>query len=334
MENLISVIVCTYNQEDTIGRTLDSVLMQQCHVPYEIILGEDCSTDGTLEVCKRYAEQHPDTIHLIANATNKGVVKNYFDCILASHGRYIADCAGDDFWVDPQKLEKEVSVMEKHPDVTMVLTRWNWFDETSHQTKLCAPPPYGTGIIKGSNLLEHIITQTDMSVFHLCTSLYSAQVFRQAYNEHPFLFQNKEFPTEDIQVAFMMAQHGDLAYLPDVTLHYSTGKPSASLLENHERQYRFVKGVSELCFYLTETYNIHSQHIENYFDERIFALAMHAFRAKSVPLCQETLQCERNWHTQRNAKTSVAFLIMKSQILWNVALLVRKLYVSVKQALH
>ena len=56
MENKISVVVCTYNQEDTIARTLDSILMQQCHLPYEIIIGEDCSTDNTLSICQQYAE--------------------------------------------------------------------------------------------------------------------------------------------------------------------------------------------------------------------------------------------------------------------------------------
>jgi glucosyltransferase len=105
MEDKISVIVATYNQEDTIARTLDSVLMQQCHVPIEIILGEDCSTDGTLAVCQRYADEHPDVIRLIANKQNKGLVDNYFDCMLAAQGKYIADCAGDDFWTDPLKLE-------------------------------------------------------------------------------------------------------------------------------------------------------------------------------------------------------------------------------------
>ena len=134
MEDKISVIVATYNQEETIARTLDSVLMQQCHVPIEIILGEDCSTDGTLAVCQHYANEHPDVIRLIANKQNKGLVDNYFDCILAAQGKYIADCAGDDFWTDPLKLEKEVCVMEQHPNVTMALTRWNWFNETYART--------------------------------------------------------------------------------------------------------------------------------------------------------------------------------------------------------
>ena len=55
-KDIISVIVCTYNQEDTIGRTLDSILSQKCHLPIEIIIGEDGSTDRTLAVCKQYQE--------------------------------------------------------------------------------------------------------------------------------------------------------------------------------------------------------------------------------------------------------------------------------------
>ncbi len=131
MKPTISVIVVTYNQEDTIGRTLDSILMQQCHVPYEIVIGEDCSTDNTLAVCRQYAEQHPDIIRILANQVNKGVINNYFDCMLQCRGEYIADCAGDDFWSDPQKLEKEVLVLESDPSVTLVHTAWNNYHVSS-----------------------------------------------------------------------------------------------------------------------------------------------------------------------------------------------------------
>ena len=82
MENMISVIVCTFNQEDTISRTLDSILCQKCHVPFEIIIGEDCSTDGTLAICKTYQQKYPDIIRILANNPNKGIVDNYYDCLL------------------------------------------------------------------------------------------------------------------------------------------------------------------------------------------------------------------------------------------------------------
>ena len=60
---------------------------------------------------------------------------DYFDCILASNGRYIADCAGDDFWIDPLKLEKEVTIFEQHPQVSMVITNWNFYNDRTHQVE-------------------------------------------------------------------------------------------------------------------------------------------------------------------------------------------------------
>ena len=90
LKELISVIVCTYNQQDTIGRTLDSILSQECHLPFEIIIGEDCSTDNTLAICKQYGQKHPNVIRVIANPSNKGFVRNYFDCLRACKGKYIA----------------------------------------------------------------------------------------------------------------------------------------------------------------------------------------------------------------------------------------------------
>lgn len=88
----VSVIVLTYNQEKLIGRTLDSILAQKCDFPFEIIVGEDCSTDGTLAVCRDYEARHPDKIRLFANNPNKGLLDNYYDCILLARGEYLADC--------------------------------------------------------------------------------------------------------------------------------------------------------------------------------------------------------------------------------------------------
>ena len=68
MEDKISVIVTTYNQEDTIGRTLNSILAQKCHLPIEIIIGEDCSTDNTRSVCENYAQRYPHIIRLMPKA--------------------------------------------------------------------------------------------------------------------------------------------------------------------------------------------------------------------------------------------------------------------------
>jgi len=333
MSHLISVVVCTYNQEQTIGRALDSILMQQCHVPYEIIIGEDYSTDGTLEICKQYAAQHPDIIRVLSNKKNKGLINNYFDCILASNGQYIADCAGDDYWEDPLKLEKEVTILETNSQVTLVHTPWYYVNEKGQKTKSTGHL-FTDPITNGNVMLEDIIIQTSIPIIQLCTSLYRKDIVLEEMKKDEYMFRNKEFGCEDLQICFIMALHGKIAYLPDRTLNYSVGHESISYSVDYHKQFLFTKRVTSLSYYLAQKYHIHSARTDKYFKQRIFALYMHAFRAHSTSMYLEALQCEKEWHTQRTIKTSIASLIMKNQGLWNIALQVRKLFVTVKQVLH
>ena len=291
MEEMISVVVVTYNQAATIGRTLDSILMQQCHVPFEIVIGEDCSTDDTRAICQNYAEKHPDIIRLICNERNKGIVDNYYDCLLTCRGKYIADCAGDDFWIDTQKLEKEVKVMENHPEVTMVITNWQYYNEHTRETTPSRQQQYAP-ITHGKDLLRAIITQQNMSVFHLCTALYRADIFRKAYEEDTDLFRNKTYVSEDMQVAFTMALNGDIAYLPDVTLNYSLGSGSVSNVKDSEKAFRFVQRSTELICYLADKHHLD---IQDFMARRIFELGMHAFRSHQPKLYEETRTCEKKW---------------------------------------
>ena len=327
MENMISVVVLTYNQEGTISRTLDSILMQQCHVPFEIVVGEDCSTDNTLAICERYAKNYPDIIRLICNPHNKGIVDNYFDCLLACRGKYIADCAGDDFWIDPQKLEKEVSIMEAHDNVTMVITNWQYYDEASHKT-IPSRQQQHAPITPGRDLLKAIITQHNMSVFHLCTALYRADVFRKAYEEDTFLFRNKGFCSEDIQIAFSMALHGDIAYIPDITLSYSLGQNTVSNSTDDVKQFAFVQKMTDLIQYLATKHHIN---LADFFPDRIFSLGMHAFRAHQPQLYQATLNCEKNWQVNRTLKNQILFTVMSREWLWKIGLIVRQTFVRLKR---
>ena len=334
MENLISVVVCTYNQEATIARTLDSILMQQCHVPYEIILGEDCSTDGTLAICETYASKHPDKIRLLANKENKGLLDNYFDCILASHGQYIADCAGDDFWIDPLKLEKEVTILEQQPDVTLVHTDWYSYQEATSTSTPSPKKPFTAPLTAGQAMLEAIITQTRIPVVHLCTSLYRASVIRQALREDPFMFRNKEFGCEDVQVAFVMALQGKIAYLSDVTLNYSQGQETVSFSLNYHKQFTFAKRVGDLSHYIATKYGIESKNIERYFYARAFELGMYAFRAYDPQLCQETIIHTRKWVRKPSMSLRLLFFVMRHPWLWRIGLQARRIFVTTKQLLR
>ncbi len=334
MKPVISVIVTTYNQEDTIGRALDSVLMQQCRVPFEIVVGEDCSTDGTQAVCRQYAERHPDIIRLIANERNKGIVNNYFDCIVAAQGDYIADCAGDDFWTDALKLEKEFTTMEEHPDVTLVHGPWYYYDEKSKLQTESQGQPFTAPITKGVQMLEALVVQTSVPVVQLCTSLYRRDIVIEEMAKDEYMFRNPEFGCEDLQIAFVMALHGDIAYLPERMLNYSVGHESVSWSANHLKQYRFTKQISSLSSYLTKKYHLKSQRIDNYFCQRVYALYMHAFRAHDKALVEETKLCEKEWQVQRTRKIHIITTVLQYEVLWTLALTIRKVFVSVKQLCH
>ncbi len=329
-QNIISVIVTTYNQEDTIARTLDSILMQQCHLPVEIVIGEDSSTDRTREVCRDYAQRYPDRILLLANAHNKGMIDNYYDCILASHGRYLADCAGDDFWTDPQKLEKAVSIMEAHPEVTLVHTNWTRYDETTGSLSPSPQKPFTAPFTKGTLMLEAIITQRFVPVIHLCTSLYRRDVIVRALDEDLMMFRNPDFSCEDISITFVMALQGTIAYLPESTLNYSQGHESISFSYNHQKSFRFTRQVINQCAYLSQKYHINTPHTTAYFSQKLFELGMHAFRAHSPELFAETLQVEQQYHIRHTLKSRLLFFLLRHDLLWSAALLFRNAIVALK----
>lgn len=110
---LLSVLVITYNQENYIKQTLDSIISQKHDFPYEIVIGEDCSTDNTRNIIKEYELQYPDIIKPIYNEHNLGLLKNFFNTLSHCSGKYIMECAGDDYWL-PGKVKKQISFMEKH----------------------------------------------------------------------------------------------------------------------------------------------------------------------------------------------------------------------------
>lgn len=329
-ENIISVIVVTYNQEDTIGRAIDSVLCQKCHVPFEIVIGEDCSTDKTRLVCEEYASRYPDIIRLMDKAPNKGVVDNYYDCLAACRGKYIADCAGDDFWVDPLKLEKEYAVLENNPEVTLVHTDWLYYDELTGQTHPPVPSRFTAPVTDGNMMTEAIVTQTDRPVIHLCTAMYRVEILLGEYAKTPTLFRNKNYGCEDLQICFIMAYKGKIAYLPDITLYYSRGTESVSSSKDHDKQFLFVKRTTELSRCLCIKYNIADPAVKHFFIQKMFALAMHSFRSHNPSLRDEVARLHDEWNMRQSTKVKAVMAVMSNKATWNMALSLRNLVVKLK----
>jgi len=120
---IVSICTITYNHEKYISQALDSFLMQKCNFPFEIIIDDDCSIDKTADIIKEYKERYPNIIKANLRQKNVGMFINGFENINKAKGKYIALCDGDDYWIDPYKLKKQVEFLDNNPDFTLVGSR-------------------------------------------------------------------------------------------------------------------------------------------------------------------------------------------------------------------
>lgn len=112
----VSIPICVYNHEKYIGFTLDRILEQKCDFSFEILIGEDSSTDNSQKVIEEYANKYPNVIKPFYREKNLGAQKNTIDLFSRCKGEFIALCDGDDYWTDPYKLQKQVDFLEAHPE--------------------------------------------------------------------------------------------------------------------------------------------------------------------------------------------------------------------------
>ncbi|MFC1593949.1 glycosyltransferase [Candidatus Omnitrophota bacterium] len=115
----VSVVTRTYNQEKFIAQAIESVLMQQVDFDYEFVIGEDCSSDATREVVLRYQKKYPEIIRPFLPEHNVGRHKNFGTILEMTRGHYTALLDGDDYWVDPHKLQRQVEYLDSHPECSL-----------------------------------------------------------------------------------------------------------------------------------------------------------------------------------------------------------------------
>jgi glycosyltransferase involved in cell wall biosynthesis len=126
----LSVAMITYNHERFVGQAIESVLAQKTDFPYEIVIGEDCSTDGTRGVILDFQRRYPERIVSILRERNVGAMQNFSETIAACRGEYVAFLEGDDFWTSLSKLQKQVDFLDAHPDSALCCHRVKFLNET------------------------------------------------------------------------------------------------------------------------------------------------------------------------------------------------------------
>lgn len=133
---LVSICIQTYNHANFIAECLEGILNQDCNFHFEILLGEDDSTDGTREICIEYANKYPDKIRLFLHSRSNVIYIhgkptgrfNFLYNLSNAKGKYIALCDGDDIWISKNKLQIQVDFLEKNSSFAMSFHNVNWTD--------------------------------------------------------------------------------------------------------------------------------------------------------------------------------------------------------------
>lgn len=135
-EPMVSVVIPTYNHEKYITKAIDSVLEQQTEYTFEILVGEDKSTDQTRKVLEQYEMEHPHRITVFYRDHNlsNDVLENAPDLRRKAKGKYVITLEGDDFWISKNKIQKQVDFLEANKDYIAVAHNCVVVDENSNLT--------------------------------------------------------------------------------------------------------------------------------------------------------------------------------------------------------
>ncbi|MDD3687968.1 MAG: glycosyltransferase, partial [Bacteroidales bacterium] len=119
----ITTVIPTYNQKHYLEKAIESAIFQEGDFIHEILVSDDGSDDGTVEIVREYEEKYPNLIFNISGQSNEGISSNFKKCIQCANGEYIAFLEGDDYWIDRFKLKKQLDFMNNNNDCSMLFSK-------------------------------------------------------------------------------------------------------------------------------------------------------------------------------------------------------------------
>ena len=200
----VAVCLITYNHAKYIREAIDSVLAQQTNFAWELVIADDCSTDGTREILQEYQEQYSDRIKLILQKKNVGAEQNWLDLINYPKAKYMAYLEGDDYWTNPNKLQLQVDFLEEHPDYALCFHPTRVFYESGQSYETVWPNLGDDPDLSIEALLRENFIPSNSVVYR-----------RQRYDQLP-----RGVMPGDWYLHAYQAQFGKMGYIPEVMSAY------------------------------------------------------------------------------------------------------------------
>lgn len=263
MEPKVSVVCITYNHEKYISDAIESFIMQETDFPFEIIIHDDASTDGTTDIIRKYEKMYPELIKPIyqeENQHSKGKLKKIITDLVGPmlKGKYVATCEGDDYWTDKCKLKKQVNFLENNSDYIMCFHPVSIVDTKKNFMNRFKGP-------EGNGSREITIEEMIMSgVMH-----YSSILVRKEYyaNKRPGWMDHAMHG--DYAFAVYISSEGKIFFLDEVMSNYRAGVEGSIMTKRKENfskesEIKLEKNIIETYIKANEYYGYkYNQEIKN-----------------------------------------------------------------------
>jgi glycosyltransferase involved in cell wall biosynthesis len=287
----LAVCIVTYNQENFIEQCILSALKQKTTFSYEIIIGNDNSTDNTLNICLKYQEKYPEIIKVINNIINLGLVPNTINIlkiIQASGINYIAMLDGDDFWIDEYKLQKQVDFLENNREYGLIHTQTDILDGTKyiHQKKI---KPDG-----------NVFNQIAKYPVSNCTAVFRTSLLKYV-NWDEILRQG--FLSFDYILSVIFAYHTKFKFLQESTAVWRRGHTSVSNTNDYYKDIKYIEHHVNVWRYLSQIFPVEIKFTELAGKEYLFKQSLKlAFKYKNYKAANRLTHEEviRNNKTLKN----------------------------------
>lgn len=243
----LSIVVATYNHEAYIKKAIESICAQKTTYRYEVLIGDDCSTDKTQTILKEFKKVLPENFHMILRDQNVGPEQNFNDLYRRTQGRYLAVLEGDDYWIDENKIQIQISYLERHPECIATAHNVKVIDEND-----CIRTDYVYPECKSEKY----------TLYDFRKGLYCGQtasiISRNYYKDHYFeLFKPSVKWAGDRSRNFLFATYGEVYCFQKVMSAYryvnsSGGSYSAVFKKDEDAEKRFLYYHRDLYNYAKE----------------------------------------------------------------------------------
>lgn len=255
MKPMVTVVCLAYNHEKYIQKTLEGFVMQKTSFDYKVLIHEDASTDGTLQIIQEYAGKYPGLFEVIEQKENqysKGVSITEKFLLPRIEGRYVAFCEGDDYWIRPDKLQKQYDFMEQNKGCVISTHVVQCIHENELYMKKTIPSKHFQKkipkIIDGKMLTHELLVGE--FPFHLSSYFIRAAIYKRYCTEKPSYRQKVK--TGDVALLQYMALKGDCGFISETMSCYRVGSVQGWTERTKKNASSIIKRYEDALVYLDE----------------------------------------------------------------------------------